>query len=247
MAPGKSPALSATIITPPRSDAATFRPVEVYYMTCCAGHCAAAGFFDSRLAERDLRRYRRRGPAGSTRMLLAELRRSSLEGLHLLDVGSGIGVIPAELAAAGLTSVTLADASPAFLEVARRNVGSRYGSRPAQFILGDFTATAATLPEADVVTLDRVVCCYPDPGALLSAAAAHSRRLLAFTFPRERWLIRAGFALGNFIFQLRRNPFRIFVHSPQHMASVLEAAGFVCASHQESFMWSFNLYRRTTV
>src|SRR5207249_2611597 len=96
-------------------------------MTCCAGHCAAAGFFDSRIADRDLRRYQRRGPDASTRMLLTELRRWTLHDLELLDVGSGIGGIARELAAAGLASVTLADASPAYLELARRNVGSRYG------------------------------------------------------------------------------------------------------------------------
>jgi hypothetical protein len=42
---------------------------------------------------------------------------------------------------------------------------------------------AGTLPDADVVTLDRVVCCYPDPEALLGAAAK-TRQVLAFTYPR---------------------------------------------------------------
>ena len=121
-------------------------------MTCSAGHCAAARFFDARIANRDLRRYQRRGPDSSTRMLLSELRRGALGDLHLLDVGSGIGVIAAELAADGLASATLVDASPAYLDLAPRNVGSRYGSRPTQFILGDFTSTAASLPEADIVT-----------------------------------------------------------------------------------------------
>jgi len=216
-------------------------------MTCCAGHCAAAGFFDSHIANRDLRRYQRRGPDASTRMLLAELRRWPLQDLELLDVGAGIGVVAAELAVAGLASATLADASPAYLELARRNVGPRYGSRPTQFILGDFAALAASLPGADVVTLDRVVCCYPDASALLSAAAARSRRLLAFTHPPDRWYLRAGFSLVNFFLWLRRSPFRVFVHPPQQMASVLEAAGFVHAAHRESFVWSLSLYSRPQV
>lgn len=215
-------------------------------MTCCTGHCAAAGFFNTRLAERDLRRYWRRGPDASTRILLAELRRQPLHDLHLLDVGSGIGVIATELASAGLASATLEDASPAYLEVARHNLGSRYGSRPIQFVAGDFALIGATLPEADVVTLDRVVCCYPDAESLLRAAATQSRRLLAFTHPRDRWFMRAGFALMNFFFWLARNPFRIFVHSPHRMASVLEASGFVRTAHQESFLWSFHLYDRVS-
>ena len=216
-------------------------------MTCCAGRCAAAGFFDSRIADRDLRRYQRRGPDSSTRMLLAELRRWPLEGLALLDVGSGIGVIAAELAAAGLASATLADASPAYLELARRNVTPRYGSRPTQFILGNFAATADKLSEADVVTLDRVVCCYPDASALLGAAAARSRRLLAFTHPPDRWYLRTGFSVVNFFLWIGRSPFRIFVHPPPEMAAVLEEAGFVRAAHRESFLWSFSLYRRGQV
>lgn len=216
-------------------------------MTCCTSHCAAAGFFNTRMAERALRRYRRRGPDASTRMLLIELGRQPLHDLDLLDVGTGIGVIPVELATAGLASATLADASPAFLEVARRNLGSRYGSRPTQFVVGDFALTGATLPDADIVTLDRVVCCYPDAESLLRAAAVRARRLLAFTHPRERWFLGAGFALGNFIFRLLHNPFRIFVHSPQRMASVLEAAGFIRTAQQESFLWSFHLYRRASV
>jgi len=216
-------------------------------MRCCAGHCAAAGFFSSRIAERDLRRYRRRGPDASTRMLLSELRRQPLDGLHLLDVGSGVGVIAAELATLGLASATLADASPAYLEVARRNLSSRYGSRPTQFIAGDFAQTGAALPDADIVTLDRVVCCYPDADTLLRTAAARSRRLLAFTHPSDRWHMRAGFKVLNFFLRLGRNPFRIFVHSPQHMASVLEGAGFVGSAHCESFFWSFQLYRRANV
>lgn len=90
--------------------------------------------------------------------MLAELRRWPLEGQQLLDVGGGIGVISAELAGTGIADATVVEASPAYLEVARREVETRYGSRPTQFILGDFAAIADTLPDADVVTLDRVVC-----------------------------------------------------------------------------------------
>src|SRR5207302_1866448 len=83
----------------------------------------------------------------------------------------------------------------------------RYGSRPTQFILGNFAAIAASLSEADVVTLDRVVCCYPDASALLGAAAARSRRLLAFTHPPDRWYLRGGFSVVNFFLWLGRSAF----------------------------------------
>ena len=155
-------------------------------MVGCIRYCAAEAQFDHKVAERDLRRYRRRGADATTRLILAELRRWPLEGRQLLHVGGGIGVISAELAGAGLASVTVVEASPAYLQVARREIGTRYESRPAKFVLGDFARIAAVLPDADVVTLDRVVCCYPDSEALLRGAADRARRLLAFTYPSDR-------------------------------------------------------------
>jgi len=196
------------------------------------------------MAERDLRRYQRHGPDVSTRILLSELRRWPLQGLRLLDVGGGSGVIAVELAGAGLASVTLADASAAYLEVARRLLASRDASCPAQFILGDFAVTADSLPDADIVTLDRVVCCYPDVEVLLRGAAARARRMVAFTYPRDRWYMHAAVVLENSWYRLRENPFRAFVHSPQRMASVLESAGFVRAARHATLQWALDLYRR---
>ena len=215
-------------------------------MTCCTGPCAAAAHFNPKKAERDLRRYQRSGPDSSTRMLLAELRRWPLQGLHLLDVGGGIGVIAVELASANLGTVTLADASAGYLEAARRHLASRGASRAAQFFLGDFATTADTLPDADVVTLDRVVCCYPDVEALLRGAAARARRMVAFTYPRDTWYVRAAVVLENSWYRLRQDPFRAFVHSPERMASVFEAAGFVRAVRHTTLQWALDLYRRPT-
>jgi 2-polyprenyl-3-methyl-5-hydroxy-6-metoxy-1,4-benzoquinol methylase len=213
-------------------------------MVCCTGYCAAEAMFNRKRAERDLRRYRRRGADATTRLMLAELRRWPLEGRRLLDVGGGIGVISRELAASGLASATMVEASPAFLEVARREVGSQHGSRPAQFILGDFALIAGTLPDADVVTLDRVVCCYPDAEVLLRQAAERARQLLAFTYPRDRWYVRTLFVLINFWLRLTGKEFRGIVHAPERMKAVLEAAGLVRAAQRETLVWTLDLYHR---
>jgi len=213
-------------------------------MVCCTRYCAAEAQFDREVAELDLRRYRRRGADAITQLMLAELRRWPLVGGTLLDVGGGIGVISAELAGAGVASATLVEASPAYLEVARLEVGSRYESRPTNFLLGDFSMMADNLTDADVVTLDRVVCCYPDAAALLREAGARARRLLAFSYPRDRWYVRAFIALENFWRRLRGNAFRTFVHSPQQMGAVLEAAGLVPAARHGTMAWVVELYRR---
>ena len=213
-------------------------------MVCCTRYCAAEAQFDRKVAERDLRRYRRRGADATTRQMLAEVRRWPLEGRRLLDVGGGIGVISRELADTRLASATMVEASPAYLEVARREVGLKFGSRPIQFVLGDFAVIAGTLPDADVVTLNRVVCCYPDAEALVGAAASRTRQVLAFTYPRDRWYVRTMIALVNFWLRLTGKKFRAFVHSPERMAAVLEASGLMRATQRGTLVWMLDLYHR---
>jgi magnesium-protoporphyrin O-methyltransferase len=211
-------------------------------VTCCTRYCEAEEQFNVKVAERDLKRYRRGRANPITRRLVAELRRYPLQGEQLLDIGGGIGVICAELADTGIAA-TLVEASPAYLEVARREVGPRYASAP-RFVLGDFVKIADAMPVADVVTLDRVVCCYPDFEALLAAAAARAGRLLAFSYPRDRWYVRAAVSMENLWRRVRGNRFRAFVHPPQRMRAVLEAAGLVLSARHGTFVWIGDVYRR---
>ena len=102
-----------------------------------------------KVTERDLRRYRRRGADPITRLLLTELRKWPLQGASILDVGGGIGVIVMEFADSGAGSATVVEASPAYFDVARSEMESRYGSRPTQFVVGDFARMAPTLSDAE--------------------------------------------------------------------------------------------------
>jgi magnesium-protoporphyrin O-methyltransferase len=111
--------------------------------------------------------------------------------------------------------------------------------------MGDFAVIAGTLPDADVVTLDRVVCCYPDAEALLRQAAGRARQLLAFTYPQDRWYVRTLTVLENLWLRLTGKEFRAFVHAPERMAAaVLEAAGLVRATRRETLVWTLDVYRR---
>ena len=213
-------------------------------MTCCTHYCAAEAQFGSARAQSDLRQYQRRGPIGVTRVLLAELRRRPLQDKQLLDVGAGISVISAELAGSGLAGTTVAEASPPYLEVARQVVEPRYRSGASRFVLGDFALLAETLPDADVVTLDRVVCCYPDANALLQAAASKTRQLLVFTYPRDRWDVRAVVALQNLWRRIKGGTFRVFVHPAKEMRAAVERNGLVRIARRGTFIWVVDVYGR---
>lgn len=67
---------------------------------------------------------------------------------------------------------------------------------------------APQLPPADLVTLEKVICCYPDMRTLVSLSSAHARRLYGFVIPREMWSMKVGIRLANLALRLQRNPFR---------------------------------------
>ena len=61
-------------------------------MPCC--HCQGAEtVFDTKVATRELRQYRRRGARKTTQLLLDALEATGVAGRTLLDIGGGVGVI----------------------------------------------------------------------------------------------------------------------------------------------------------
>ncbi|MDP2957503.1 MAG: hypothetical protein Q8N53_13850 [Longimicrobiales bacterium] len=56
----------------------------------CAQCKGIAQEFDDRLARRELRRYRRRGPSATARRLLGALRGAGIQGASFIDVGGGV-------------------------------------------------------------------------------------------------------------------------------------------------------------
>ena len=213
-------------------------------MSGCS-HCAdAEDFFGRRAARRDLRRYRRRGPDPATRRLLAMLRREELRGRTLLDVGGGIGAIQHELLRAGLSRAVHVDASTAYLRASEAEA-TRQGHRErVEYHSGDFVRLARELPESDVVTLDRVVCCYPDMPRLVEASASRARHLYGLTYPRWRRGTRAAVAVRNLLFRLRGSAFRVYLHPPEAVAAELRRQGLRCVAEDRTFLWHVALYRR---
>ena len=200
--------------------------------------------FNEADARADLRSYRKRGPARHTRELLNAVRSQRLKDATLLDIGGGVGVIHHELIGDPVVHATHVDASAAYLREAQSEAAQRGHLHQLEFIHADFTDVASSLPSADIVTLDRVVCCYPHFRLLLTAAAAHSNHLLALSYPRETWYMRLGLWIIDFFQSLRRDPFRVFLHPIADMDALLRSAGMQPVSLKRLFVWEIALYRR---
>lgn len=206
--------------------------------------CGIPRIFNERVARRELRKYRRAGPRRTTRWLLDVVRGKGVEGCTLLDVGGGVGAIQHEFMAAGGAQVVDVDAAPAYLEAAAREAARRGYADRATYVAGDFVEAADRVPAADYVTLDRVVCCYPDPEALVSRAAQRARRALGLVWPRDRRLARIGRWLANASMWVVRNPFRSYVHADARLESILRRHGFQRTQHRQTTLWQVALYER---
>lgn len=213
-------------------------------MTC--RHCVdAADFFGSSVARHELARYRRSGPSRSTRLLLEGLAREGALAGHLLDIGGGVGTLQHEFLDAGGDRVTGVDASPAYQGAALEEARRRGTAERVSMVLGDAVELADDLPEADVVTLDRVLCCYPDMPALVKVSAGRARGAWGVVFPREHWVVRVGVALINLYQRLRRKEFRVYLHGPDRIAAEAVRMGLRPAWSSRTLLWEIRVFRRS--
>jgi magnesium-protoporphyrin O-methyltransferase len=207
--------------------------------------CAVGNEFGEATARSELRSYRKSGPPRTTRWLLDGLRGDGVGGLSVLDIGAGIGAVHLDLLKAGAASAIDVDGSPAFVGVAREE-GTRQGvSERVSYVVGDFVSLAPTIAPADLVALDRVVCCYPDMPALVRQSVARARLRYGLVYPRDTWWIRAGSAFVNGAARLARRRLRIHVHRTADVDAMVRAAGFVPSFNRSNVYWQVAVFERT--
>jgi magnesium-protoporphyrin O-methyltransferase len=165
----------------------------------------------------------------------------------VLDVGAGIGVVHHELLDAGAERAIHVDATAANIRTAEGESQRRGHGGRVTFRQGDFVALAPEIPTTDIVTLDRVICCYPDMEQLVSASAAHARRFYGAVFPRERVIVKTWIALSNWLRGLRGNAFRAYIHPVAAIDAALTSRGFVRRSLRETLVWRVVVYARNAI
>jgi magnesium-protoporphyrin O-methyltransferase len=155
-------------------------------------------------------------------------------------------VITRELLDAGAGHVVLVDAAPAYLEVARNDLRAADALDRVDIVAGDFVRQADVIEPADIVTLDRVVCCYPDVESLVSLSADRARNLLGLVLPRNSWLVRLVLWAENVRFRLQRSPYRAYGHSNRVVDGLLGDLGWRPIRERRTLMWRVVLYGRGT-
>ena len=211
---------------------------------CCSRFCASVTRqFDAAVADGDLKRYRRKGPNPTTRLLRDAVLRAG-GGKSLLDIGAGIGALSFELLGGGFSRSLAVDAAPAYVAAARAEAAARGLGDRLNVLEGDFTRLAEPAEPADVVVMDRVVCCYPEFRPLLERALRSGGRLFAYSYPRDRWYVRLVVGLENVARAALRNPFRAVVHSAEAMEACITGEGFARVSRSGTLAWAVEVYVR---
>ncbi|MEE9161945.1 MAG: class I SAM-dependent methyltransferase [Candidatus Neomarinimicrobiota bacterium] len=212
-------------------------------MDCC--QCEGYGkFFNSKIAARELRTYRKKGPTGTTKVLVDALQEETVQDLTLLDIGGGVGVLQHELLKAGVGSITGVDASAAYLAEAKGEMERRGLQDRVSYTHGDFVDVASEVPEADIVTLDRVICCYPHMNDLVSLSSAKARKFYGVVYPRDIWWMNMARPVINLYPWLLRNPFRMFIHATQLVDKAVRGNGFAPRFHSNNGGWQVAVYAR---
>ena len=210
--------------------------------------CTPKGYrwiFSERQARSEAKRYRRKGLDATSRRIVDFLKQQGVEGRTVLEVGGGIGAIQIELLKAGAARAVSVELTPTYEEEAATLLRDQGLTDRVERRIMDFAAAGDSVPSADIVIMNRVVCCYPDMPRLAGAASDHTREVLVMSFPKRTWWLWVGLGLGNAILRAMRREFQIFLHPPKRILATSEQHGLRTIFDESGVMWTVAALRRT--
>jgi magnesium-protoporphyrin O-methyltransferase len=209
--------------------------------------CSATGYrwaFSEKRAWREARRYERRGLDPTSRRIVELLTLQGVAGLTLLEVGGGVGAIQIELLKAGVTQAVSIELTSTYEKAAGELLRSSGLEDRVKRRVMDFATAGDDVEAADIVIMNRVLCCYPDMPRLAGAAAGHAKQVLVLSFPRGTWWTRLGLSLANLMLRMTRRGFQVFVHPPERIQATAEHFGLKTMSNGAGIFWQMLALRR---
>jgi len=213
-------------------------------MTCSSHCCGSESIFDKKEAAKNLKKYRKKGPEKFNQRLLDALYEQELSYLTLLDIGGGIGILQHELLKRGISKTTDVDASPESIAIAKELMKENGAEDKMEFIYADFNDCHQDVEKHDIVTLARVVCCYPNVVELLNNSTAKANQYFGVIYPRTGFVAKVVQTIMNFGMYLKKNPFRVYMHSEELIDETIRNNRFEKVHYASAFPWRISLYKR---
>ena len=212
-------------------------------MGCC--QCQGIeNMFDKKAAKRALKRYLKKGPSKTTKMLLKAIHKTEVKGLDFLDIGGGIGAIQYDLIKAGASKGTSIEASPAYIDLVKEEIRKNNLDEIIDFKHGDFTTIASDVNSADIVTLDKVICCYDDMSGLVRLSSKLSRKIYAVIYPRDVWWTKLALPFINFYPIIKGSPFRVFIHPTKKVEEIIIRNGLKRDYYATTLFWQVAIFNK---
>src|SRR5262245_52203462 len=212
-------------------------------MDSCCSREATDRFF-SKYARRYRRRFKRRGLDKASRKLVEGLQHQGIQGSSLLDIGCGVGGVHLTLLKNGASSAQGVEMSTGMIEAAiglSKEMG--LGSR-VEHIHGDFVDLDGEIRVADVVIMDKVICCYPDPVQLLGKATARTRNLFAVSYPGRGQLSRIIFNGMHRLGEWLGWSFHPYYHEPMDIDRIITGFGFAERFASATVIWQVKVFSK---
>lgn len=209
--------------------------------------CTPKGYrqiFSERGARAQARDYRRQGLDATSRRIVELLKERGVEGLTLLEIGGGVGAIQIELLKAGVTRAVSVELTPTYEAAAVELLREAGLEDRVERRVMDFVDAAEQVAPADIVVMNRVVCCYPDLPRLEGAAARHAVRVLVMSFPKERWWTKAMVWMANVGMAMTRRQFRLFLHPVAQIWAAGESYGMERSVSRSGTFWEIAAMQR---
>ena len=206
--------------------------------------------FDDWVDHWSKRSKRKRTVAGVTAPLLRGLKEAGIRDRIVLDVGCGIGDLAIEAVRQGAVRSFGVELSAKAVDEARRLSVERGVADRSSFEVGD--GSKMRLPNADVVVLNRVFCCYRDADALLENSLSAAGSVYAFTTPPSKGLggafVKVQSRLWNIWYRIRDRKFqgfRVYIHDFDRIDARVQSAGFRSIRRERRrFVWHLAIYAR---
>ncbi len=213
-------------------------------MSGCCDPISYRRLFNSKEAARRLRRYRKSGLDRLANGIVEHLAGRDIDGASLLEVGGGVGGIEIEMLRRGVGTAVNIELSDAYEQAASNLLDEAGFTDRVERRIGDFVEESDGIDPADIVLLNRVVCCYPWMERMMDSAVEKTDRFLALTFPRERWFMKASIALGNWWWSLRSCGFRAYVHPTAGIESIATEGGLEVTHRDKTLGWQAVVFER---
>ena len=213
-------------------------------MDCCAADNPIGRFFAGS-AKRTAKRFRKKGLAKDQRRLMEGLKQIGFIGQSILEIGCGVGSFHLTMMVSGATLAVGVDLSEAMLAQARLLADEMGHASHTLYRSGDFAAVESEIEQADVIVLDKVVCCYPDAERLIRLSLGKTRRTYALTYPRINVLTRLAFTCAQAGLWLVRSKFRPYLYDPSDIERWISENGFKKAHEARGPFWLSQVYTHT--